>query len=411
MSANLLLTKDKIKRNILEKAAKIWNISNLNQMDPMVSLLVDSLSYELSKVGQSITSFNGSVLEELASIIVPGERLTAAPAHAVLKVLPMEENVVLTPQNQFYIPNGLKAVSHGKIQGDLYFSAIEDSPLINAQVKWMIQNREVYQIEEGIYKEKLFSVSFAGKRIPDNEIWLGLEPDVHSQTIEAIKFFLDIDPSIDIVNQLRFNSEIKIEIVKPNGEIIPFQNKKETDLEDSFNHNDPLTKLLDVYENKFLFRELSKEQKRFKITPEVLTKYPEFLKDFFDSELLELFDVPCLWLKITFPEVYERGILDKIKLFLNCFVVANKRITRTYHDLNRSGTILPIETLTGEELLFIDKLSDQNDNKFTPAFEIKNSSDNTGTFKVYYGRMESFDLRNGRLMLEQLTYKIGRAHV
>ena len=406
MSANLLLTKDKIKRNILEKAAKIWNISDLNQMDPMVSLLVDSLSYELSKVGQSITSFNGQVLEELASIIVPGERLTAAPAHTVLKVLPMEPNVVLTPQNQFYIPNGLKAASHGKIQGDLYFSAIEDTPLVNAQVKWMVQNRETYQIEEGIYKEKLFSVSFADKRIPDNEIWLGIEPDVYTQTIEDIRFFLDVDPSIDVINQLRFNSEIKFEIVKPNGETIPFQNKKKTDEEESFNHNDPLTKLTDSYDNKFLFRELSKEQKKVRIAPEILTKHPDFFKDLFDSELLELFDVPCFWVKVTFPEIYDRAVLDKIKLFLNCFVVANKRITNTYHDLNRSGTILPIETLTGEELLYVDNISDQNGDRFTSLFEIKNTSDRTGTFKVYYGRMESFDLRNGRLMLEQLTYKV-----
>jgi len=406
MSSNLLLTKDKIKKNLLDKAAKIWNISDLNQMDPMVSLLVDSLSYELSKVGQSITSFNSKVLEELASIVVPGERLTAAPAHAVMKVLPMEPNVVLTSQNQFYIPNGLKTVSYGKIQGDLYFSAIEDSPLINAQVKWMVQNRETYQIEEGIYKEKLFSVSFADKRIPDNEIWLGIEPDVHTQIIENMKFFLDIDPAIDVVDQLRFNSNIKIEIVKPNGETISFQNKKKTDLEESFNHNDPLTKLMDIYENKFLYRELSKEQKKFKITPEALTNYPDFFKSLFNSELLEFFDTPCLWIKVTFPEVYERKILDKIKLFLNCFVVANKRITRSYHDLNRSGTVLPIETLTGEEFLFIDKISDQNDYDFTPLFEINNKDDKTGTFKVYYGRMESFDLRNGRLMLEQLTYKV-----
>ena len=406
MSVNLLLTKDKIKKELLEKAAKIWNITDLNYMDPMVSLLVDSLSYELSKVGQSITSFNSKVLEELASIIVPGERLTAAPAHAILKVLPMEPDVVLTPQNQFYIPNGLKAVSYGKVQGDLYFSSIEDTPLINAQVKWMVQNKETYQIEEGVYKEKLFSTSFADKRIPDNEIWLGIEPDIHTQTIDKIRFFLDIDSSIDIEHQLRFNSEVKFEIVKPNGETIPFQNRRKADEEESFNHNDPLTKLLDIYGNKFLPRELSKEQKKVRITPEVLTKHPDFFKELFNSESLEFFDVPCFWIKVTFPEIYDRETLDKVKLFLNCFVIANKRITKSYHDLNRSGTILPLETLTGEELLLVGEISDQNDYEFTPLFEIKNTTDKTGTYKVYYGRMESFDLRNGRLMLEEMTYKV-----
>lgn len=405
MHQNLLSSKDRIKRNLLDKAKQMWNISNIDDMDPLVKLLIDSLSFELSKVGQSIMASNSKILETLASLLVPGENLLASPAHAVMKVLPLESNVTLDPKNQFYLPNGLKRATLGKIQGDLYFSTINEVPLINAQVKWMASERSLSEIMDGIYREQ-FANNRIGKQFPDGEIWLGIEQFGHSQMVNEFEFYLDLQGDYDLNELLRFNEQITFEIIKPNGEVLKLENvEKKFDIEEAaLERKELATDIIAYYKNRFVVRSTGEEA--LKVGNELFSDYPAIFKEYYDEETLNMINTPCLWMRVQFPEKYNRKLLQSLKLFLNCFVVINKRMIQYFHNINRSGTILPLETLIGEHFLSVGKMTDQKDKAYNNLPSVNFKSGQKGNYKIYYGGLESFDVRKGMLMLEQLTYKV-----
>ncbi len=407
MNPNLLANKDRIKRSLIQKAVKMWNISNINEMDPLVKLLLDALAFELSKVGQSIMASNSKVLEDLATILVPGEQLLALPGHAVLKAIPLDENVVLTPKNQFYIPNGLKDVTFGKIQGDLYFSTIGDTPLVNAQIKWLASGRRFYQIIDGLYKEEMPKTK-EGTQFPDGEVWIGIEHLGTSPQISDYKFFLDIKGDYDLNETFRFNPHTTFEIVHPEADNIPLEtiiNDGEPNFE-VLSRQDIVNNISAFYQNRFVTASVGVGKKPIRIGQNMLTPYPESFKEFFDEDTLELFDTNCLWMRVQFPEKFGRKLLEEMKIFLNCFVIVNKRLLKFQHNLSRSGRILPLETLVGEQFLSVGRVSDQRDVTYRSLPDVNIKEGETATYKVYYGNLESFDTRTGMELLEQLTYKV-----
>lgn len=404
MQQNLLSSKERIKNSIINRAIKMWNISDLSKMDPLVKLLIDAMSFELSKVGQSITISNRKILETLSSLLVPGEKLLASPAHAVMKVLPFDRDVTIKPRNQFYLPNGLKDVTLGKLQGDLYFSSIDEIPLINAQVKWMVNEKTIYQIVDGVYKDGV-GYTKMDYQFPDGEVWVGIEQYEVSQTINQVRFFFDIMGDFELNELLRFNEQILFDISKGNGEFLRMQHvEPETKTNKSFARQDAISDINAFYANRFVTQSVGK--KPFLINYEVVENYPKEFENYFSEDTLENnFDIPCLWIKIQFPEIFDRKLLAKFKILLNCFVVVNKRLSKFQHNLNRSGTILPLETLLGEQFLAVGEVTDQRDVAYRelPNVDIGEMSN---SYKVYYGGLESFDLRKGMLMLEQLTFKV-----
>lgn len=60
-----------IKERISRHAMDLWGISDPNQMDPVIDLLLDTFAYNSNRLYQDMEAADAAILHQLARILVP----------------------------------------------------------------------------------------------------------------------------------------------------------------------------------------------------------------------------------------------------------------------------------------------------------------------------------------------------
>ncbi len=406
MKTNLLADKKDIKKSLQSNILRILG-RETSQMDPLVQLLVDAISYELSKVGQGLVASNNQILTRLTDILVKGDDKLARPPHGVIKVNPIRSNVTITPRNQFYIPNGLSAKTNEKIQGDIYFSPALPMSLFNGYTRWVISGNKAKFIDDYGQVENSITMSL-GTILNDGCIWLGVEssePGIQ----DDLSLFLTSNAKQVISNEvLSFRSLIKAELYS-NEEFISLSSKKTIEEEDTQNFSENHVKRLerDVfsnYESRFVSY---KKPNTFGLeTQENRMSIPSILLDKFREEHIKLFNIPCFWIRLEFPPAFKRDIIRDLVPLLNCVPVMNRKLNKLPHSFSRSGTILPLDPPEGETFLGVESLSDKLGREYQPCPNPENVDDLQGSFLLNLDALDATDENKGLLLLQQVIHKI-----
>ena len=409
MTSNLLAQKNEIKKRLIEQAGRLWGYTNLDDVDPLVRLLLDAFAYEVSKVGQVINLSNNKILEQLTSLLVPNDAMLAIPAHGVMVALPLGDNIQLTTNNQFYYPNGLKATSKGKIQGDIFFSPIQDTSLFDGHVAYTIHRDTLKSFDEfGNYNYE-FKTQPKHELI-DGEVWLGIQINDFDQNLTGLRLYFDIEDQDEINDILSFNSLIQASVYQASSNSnteVKTQHLPDYADKNLFTRTESdriVESIIDSYKNRFL--DFIDEEEKVTISAEAACKLPAELQDSFYPSDVEELPNNLIWVKLKFPPIFTRSILEKTKFITNCIVVANIKRNEYRHNFSRSGRVLPIGMEAGEYFLSVESLEDNKGNAYVPFTDNDKLISKEGTYKLYYGNLGGSNREQGLLTLERLIYNI-----
>lgn len=84
-----LFTKESIKARMFKQAATLYDIRNIDGMDPLIRLLIEALSGEIFKLSGDMHAIESRLLEKVASALTPHTALVAKPAHAIAAARPI----------------------------------------------------------------------------------------------------------------------------------------------------------------------------------------------------------------------------------------------------------------------------------------------------------------------------------
>src|ERR1700744_6277245 len=154
MSNTILFdTKEDIRARMLHNAMDYWGAANVNDMDPMVKLLIEALSTELYNVSNDVKNLENRALNKISRILASDYLTSALPAHSILKAAPIEAGQKLTTGHHFFYRQPVEndpAKRAGQL--DMFFSPVGDVTLFNAAVRYTCNGRQLTAIDQQLHQ-------------------------------------------------------------------------------------------------------------------------------------------------------------------------------------------------------------------------------------------------------------------
>lgn len=394
--------KEELKEKMIRTALHFWNIKNVDNLDPLVRLLIEALSEQLYLLSNEMLDLENRVMQRLSEVLLPESVSKAKPAHAIAYIEPKWEDTETNIEKGFFskIP-----FLGSEDQHQYTFFPVCKTPLYQGGIKKVIFNGDVYEIQKDLTKRIIHTTSSEKK---ENKIWIGLAFDNPVRDINNLSFFINFpniikkDEYLKALQyaQWRYRGE-KLHI--KNGIYIKNQQIAGENTLDYFFENQEFSIRMDSQTLEYYAPHYFTIEQSLDVCKEDYSYMP--ISD--DSIQIQQENTPTdtseklLWLEIIFPEQFNSEILENIQITINAVPVANKRLHSIQKNTYKDWGIIPLEMGVGESFLGVISVYDDKNQLYTRShgFKIENAQN---TYTLRQGGSESFDNRNAHDFLVRL---------
>lgn len=391
-----------IKSRVFRLATTYWNIQNVDGLDPLIRLLLESVAEEIYTVADNVCTMESRILEKLANILTPDLLIAPSPAHAILHACPIDSTFMIDQTCSVKYENSAFIKKH-KIQ-DLSFSPTCHTILHKGDVRFLVINGLLYKYDKQLKKQLVARSVEPYTEL--NKVWIALTLDEDITSLKNISFYIDFPntPEKKEYLYMLIYSEWKLNDtkIKMNRGILNLTDSENTpDIQSPFFKYEISKRIennvMKIYQNNYLHVSsdlpIKKEQKC--VTPDFITRL-------YDSSISEETS-PLWWICIDFPANFTEYVLNDLTVYINAFPIANKtkRILNT--KVEDFLGIIPLITENHEHFLSVESVRDSDD-KYYHEISYQNGDD-TGiyTYSLRKGGCERFDSRDAQDYLIRLS--------
>lgn len=395
------MRQERIKDRVLKRAARAWGFSDVqieNSFDPVVTMLLNALAYELEKVTHELEDSKTRIVERVLEIMFPEVVSGAKPAKAIMHAIPLENKSIISLSSQMLVNKRIHNIYNPlePINKEVVFSPTLEVKLAACEIKYIAYERNLYRISNLFYKD---AVRDYHNLLSAGEIVLGIElNDQNIEDLEDLMFYADVknihqkEVFYYYLKQMRcFYDNLEIQVEE--GYNVPFEH---LDIENIINRN--YTNLSGIMQevNEFYsdhFYTLKGELK-YKPIKDYGREYSCF------EEVTKENGKHIIWVKLVFPESLVPQIIDNISFVVNCFPVINKR----KHTIRKSldGFLSYVALETGNNIyLDLDSVIDSSEDHY----EIKEFNEGVleeGCAVLRTGGVSRFDSRSASELLQNV---------
>ncbi|MCD0469071.1 type VI secretion system baseplate subunit TssF [Flavobacterium sp. JAS] len=395
------MRQERIKDRVLKRAARSWGFSDVEMetsFDPVVSMMLNALSYELEKVAHELEDSKTRVVERVLEIMFPEVAAGAKPARAIMHALPLENNIKVSLHNQMTVSRRIHNIYNplAPITKEIALSPTLEVKLSSCEVKYVAYERNLYEISNLFYKDAVRGYKHS---LPSGVVFLGIE--LNGQNVlelEDLMLYIDIKNTHQkemfhyYLKQVKcFHDDVEIKVEE--GYNVPINN---LDIENIINRN--YTHLSEVMQevNEFYFDNFYtlKGVLKHKAIKEYSAEYKNF------EEITNDKGKDVIWIKLVFPESLIPQIIDNVSFTANCFPVINKK----KHIINKTiGNFLSYVALETDNNIYLDV--DSVIDGFNNRYEIKEFKDGVieeGNAVLRTGGVSRFDSRSASELLQNV---------
>jgi hypothetical protein len=395
------MRQERIKDRVLKRAARSWGFSDVEMetsFDPVVSMMLNALSYELEKVAHELEDSKTRVVERVLEIMFPEVTVGTKPARAIMHALPIDNNMKVSLQNQMTVNRRIHNIYNplAPITKEIALSPTLEVKLSSAEVKYIAYERNLYEVSNLFYKDAVYDYKHS---LPSGEVFLGIElKNANILELEDLMLYIDIKNTHQkemfhyYLKQMKcFHDDTQITVQE--GYNVPLNS---LDVENIINRN--YTHLSEVMQevNEFYFDNFYtlKGVLKHKSIKEYGADYNYF------EGVTNNNDNPVIWIKMIFPESLIPQILDNVSFTANCFPVINKK----RHTINKTlGNFLSYVALETDNNIYLDV--DSVIDGFNNRYEVKEFKDGVveeGNAVLRTGGVSRFDSRSASELLQNV---------
>ncbi|MBD1391641.1 type VI secretion system baseplate subunit TssF [Mucilaginibacter glaciei] len=396
-------SKEDIRTRMLRNAMDYWGTTNINDIDPMVKLLIEALSTELFNVSNDVKNLENRVLSKISRILASDYLTSALPAHAVLKAQPIEAKETVNINNHFIYKRPATKENSKAEELQVFFSPAGELELFNATIHYTASGRNVYENDEAMHKNTVLTARSNLNNEPGT-LWLGIDCAPALNNLQNLTLFFewpeytannDFYQLLSVVKLYIGNTELQTQA----GLI--YKEDTEQGIRPVFYEQNVINLITrdinDYYTTRFIsltdasLIDISNHKQAF---PE------EFAAQFNANELSQL--KPCVWLKLTFPAAISAAVLDELQVSLNCFPVVNRRRHEQKYRLREVNNIIPIKVSANDHFLSVKELYDDRSVYYSEIPYTQATQSFEGSYTIRNGGAERFDPRNAQQLIEYL---------
>ena len=408
MISDINQSKEAIKNRMLRYALNYWNIKNVEDLDPMVKLLMEALAMELYNLGNEAKDTQVRILEKIAGLLAPDFLTAPSPAHAVLHATSIEAVEQLPKTASFFLQTKIATrqneVADTAVQ--MHFTPVDAIQLFDVQLACMVTNGNLFAYESP-FSRQVTARAGRGKQTENNTIWIGLRINNKIENINGLFFYFDwknMEPQLaQRTYQLLPLSKWAIEEKEVQMNLgIPYIPPSVSDpYQNIFLEHDAIAVLekdsKQFYDSKYL----SVAQQPFSNIRELKKPYPLSFKNMFAENDLQALKEHLLWIKVSFPATQQPDFLNEVHIYPNAFPVMNRQMNDLKFRLKGGSNIIPLRTGALDQFLSVQSLTDEV-HEYKPVPYRKLEEEETGTYTLRRGGVERFDDRNARELISYL---------
>lgn len=357
-------SKEAIKNRMYRHAMEYWGVKRIENLDPLVKILLEAFTSELFKLSHEIEESHHRVLEKISNMLTPDILSNVQPAHGVMHTSPSygEPKCKINQDSGFYINLPL---NKGHAIEEFCFYPIIERELYSGDVKRIISNGNIYSLDETMNKELVFHAphSLLGKH--NHTIWIGLSLSDLIHKLDDLHFFFELPhrENKDILYSLLSYAKWSL-----NGESIASkhgftQPVDKEDINSLFSVNNVEKELnnntLSLYRNQFVRLTSS-----ITIQPEMATPLPLEIIEHYPVEMYQNYS-NLYWFKVEFPASFTPSVLEELKVCINAVIIQNKRLNHELANINELTTLIPLPTSEKEYFYSIQSVTDILDRTYT----------------------------------------------
>lgn len=395
------MRQERIKDRVLKRAARSWGFSDVEMetsFDPVVSMMLNALSYELEKVAHELEDSKTRVVERVLEIMFPEVTSGAKPARAIMHASPLENNLNVSLQNQMAVNKRIHNIYNPLAPAikSIVLSPTLEVKLSSCEVKYVAYERNLYKISNLFYKD---AVQDYKHTLPSGEVFLGIElSNANVTELEDLMLYIDIKNTHQkemfhyYLKQMKCFHDDK-EIKTQEGYNVPMNN---LDIESIINQN--YSNLSEIMQevNEFYYDNFYTLKGTLKHKP--LSEYNAEYKCF--EEVTNNNDNTIIWIKMIFPESLIPQILDNVSFTANCFPVINKKLHKITKTLGNFLSYIALDS-DNDTYLDVNTVIDP----FNNHYEIKEFKDGVieeGNAVLRTGGVSRFDSRSASELLQNV---------
>ncbi|WP_281234437.1 type VI secretion system baseplate subunit TssF [Flavobacterium gelatinilyticum] len=395
------MRQERIKDRVLKRAARSWGFSDVEMetsFDPVVSMMLNALSYELEKVAHELEDSKTRVVERVLEIMFPEVTSGAKPSRAILHALPIENDVKISLQNQMKVEKRIHNIYNPlePINKEIILSPTLEVKLAAAEIKYAAYERSLYKISNLFYKDAVRDYKHS---LPAGEIVLGIElKDPKVLEIDDLMLYIDIKNTHQkevfhyYLKQMKcFYDDLEIKVEE--GYNVAVNN---LDIENIINRN--YTHLSEITQevNEYYFDSFYTLKGNIKYKP--IENYNTDYSCF--ETITEQDGSNLIWIKLIFPESLVPEIIDNVSFTANCFPVINKKRHSISKTLENFLSYVALET--GDNIYMdIESVIDPNNNHYEIK-EFKEGVVEEGNAVLRTGGVSRFDSRTASELLQNV---------
>lgn len=356
-------SREHIRNRMLQMAARSWGYPETEaetSFDPLVGLLLSVQAAEFERVSAEIHQSRARVLERMVELLSPETLTGPLPSHAVLSAGTMQDNVTVTPQEQFVLTQKLPAENGGQPRTrDLFFTPTGHFAINRSNIRYIATATKFYQLHPGSGKELLAYNS--GESLTPTEFWLGI--DQAGVSLHNAQFYFQIRNEV-----LReyFYAQLPAATWYAGQHVLkttagyndPRTGNTKLNVEEllqqpgSIRHS-VLRDVNELYKQAFIA--LNDDQQY----TQGLTGVPDPLEQAFSIRGKNLVETEGLrWVRIVFPENVTAEMLEDVSCYMNCFPVVNRHLHEVTYRMQELVNIIPL--LTDDLYFDLEEVTDQD---------------------------------------------------
>lgn len=393
---------------MLQNAAKLWGLKNVQAVDPFVKLLIEAFSTEIFKVNNEVQSNQERILERISRILIPSTYTFPRPAHAIAFTTTDESLEIIPDHDEFFvkkfITSSIKAVAD--IQVDVAFTPIDNIAVVNAQVTLIMVNKTCYVLDDGLNKQPLARLD--EKEIEYNTLVLAIDATGYTnEKLERLTLFCSnpayehLDWLYKLLPFIEISSYSNQEISIKSGITYESTNELEgyAELIQDYAINKKIQEnIKSIYAPQFLeltgfSGTFTKDEHETPDELQLIAQQPELKKILSKKKMI--------WLKLKFPPQFTPEILDSFSFALNAFPVYNRTWKQNQSSLDITGNNIPLLTGVGEHFLFVNEVTDGKGHRYAEIPFTQGKGLKAYTYSIRLGGLERFNNRNA---LDQIAH-------
>lgn len=389
-------TKEEIKDRMIKTALDYWNVKKVENLDPLIRLLIEALAVQLHALSEDIAEVETRAMRRLSEVLLPEALTVVHPAHGILASDPLVDGYVTDLYSGFSIASPALV---GKNLKTYQFSPVCRTPLRRVKVETLIIEGNVYEMTPDRDKRLVLRMNAAPETV--GKVYIGLDFVNKVTDLEHLSLYLDF-PNIDSRNEYlhMLNSTSwkcnGLSLDMGRGLYVEKNSVTENTLPDFFSSlgNDERVdrEIMDYYKPRYVTIESP-----LKISVADYRKVPMVY-----TPALEEYSKVCLkdllWLEVDFPSNYSSSVLSDLQVCVNAFPVANKKFNKMTDFVKKDFGVMPLEVMEGESYFDVVNVSDEFGRTYCKTYGYKeNASDLTYTLR--HGGCESFDKRDASELL------------